>query len=325
MDKPRLRGLGLWKLRHVARALRVDVPELGLTTALHQQLGWLRYWRVADQLPPYVGNRSDSPLLIHWLTGQYHWRMTCCCVYSLLRSTSAHIQPVVFDDGTLDQRVRDRMARVLPQLQFAGTAETEARLEELLPECRYPTLHALRRTTLVRKLTDTFAGCKGPTLFLDSDILFFREPTFLIDWLQGGRCPIYMTDYQDSYGYSPELLASILGRNMPRRVNTGILGYLGGSIDWSRFEYWAKKLCDAEGPAYFAEQALSAMYMAEHGGQAAPSSDYLIAPEFPEIHAPTAVMHHYVAPSRAWYYSDALPRFVRQMSSGRKTIGKTNC
>jgi hypothetical protein len=219
---------------------------------------------------------------------------------------------VVFDDGTLDQRVQERMIRVLPQLQFAGSAATETRLDQFLPKSRYPTLHSLRRTTLVRKLTDAFAGCTGPTLFLDSDILFFREPTFLIDWLQGGRCPIYMADYQDSYGYSPELLASILGKSMPSRVNTGILGYFGGSIDWDQFEYWAKRLWDAEGAAYFAEQTLSAMYMAEHRGQAAPACDYLIAPDLPEIHAPTAVMHHYVTPSRAWYYSDALPRFVRE-------------
>jgi hypothetical protein len=316
MTRLRPRGLGLWKLRHVARALRADVPKLGLATALHQQMGWLRYWRVPDRLPAFAGERAGNPLAIYWMTGQYHWPMTCCCVYSLLRSTSANIQPVVLDDGTLDQAARERMLRVLPQLQFVDSAETEARLRKFLPESRYPTLHMLRRTTLVRKLTDTFAGHTGPTLFLDSDILFFREPTFLIDWLQAGRCPIYMSDYQDSYGYPPELLASILGRPMPRQVNAGVLGYIGDSIDWDRFEYWAKRLCDAETPAYFAEQTLSAMYMAEHGGQAAPAGDYLIAPELHEIHAPKAAMHHYVTPSRAWYYSDALPRFVRQTKLG---------
>jgi hypothetical protein len=306
-------GLGLWKVKHVARALRADAPKLGLTTALHQQLGWLRYWGVPDRLPPYSGEGSGKSLAVYWMTGQYHWPMTCCCVYSLLRSTSANIRPVVVDDGTLDRPAKERMMRVLPQLQFAESAETEARLREFLPENRYPTLHALRRTTLGRKLVDTFAGRAGPTLFLDSDILFFREPAFLIEWLHNGRCPIYMTDYQDSYGYSPELLASILGKPMPRRVNAGILGYLNGSIDWDEFEYWAKRLRDAEGLTYFVEQTLSAMYVAKHGGQSAPAGDYLIAPELREIHAPTAVMHHYVTPSRGWYYSDALPRFVHQM------------
>lgn len=313
MNRLRPRGLGLWKLRHFTRALWEDTPRLGLATALHQQWGWLRYWGVPGRLPPYRDRRSGKPLTIYWMTGQYHWPMTCCCVYSLLRSTSANIQPVVLDDGTLDEAARGRMRSVLPQLQFVSSAETETRLRRFLPESRYPTLHVLRRTTLVRKLTDTFAGCVGPTLFLDSDILFFREPVFLIEWLQGGDCPIYMADYQDSYGYSPELLACVLGRPMPRRVNAGLLGYVGGSIDWDQFEYWAKRLCDAETPAYFAEQTLSAMHMAEHTGRAAPAYDYLISPELDEIRSPTAVMHHYVTPSRPWYYSDALPRFLRQM------------
>lgn len=307
-------GLGLWKLRHVARALRTDVRQLGLATALHQQWGWLRYWGVPDRLPPYVCERPGAPVTVYWMTGQYHWPMTCCCIYSLLRSTPANIQPVVLDDGTFGRLAQDRMTRVLPQVQIVSRAETEARLREFLPENRYPILHALRRTTLVRKLVDTFAGRVGPTLFLDSDILFFREPAFLMDWLRAGHCPIYMADYQDSYGYSPELLTTLLGGPMSSRVNAGILGYLNDSIDWDEFEFWAGRLCDAEGSTYFLEQTLSAMYMAKYGGRAAPVEDYLIAPELPEIYAPTAVMHHYVTPSRPWYYSDALPRFARQVT-----------
>jgi hypothetical protein len=166
----------------------------------------------------------------------------------------------------------------------------------------------------MRKILDVHAGGGGPALFLDSDILFYREPVFLDRWLREGRRPIYMKDFQDSYGYSAQVLQSAFGRSMPPRVNTGISGLYSPSIDWDRLEYWASRLPAGE-VNHFAEQALTAMLMSESGGEPAPPEDYVISPGREEVRNPRAVMHHYVVPSRTWYYIDAIPQFTTRAIS----------
>jgi len=56
--------------------------------------------------------------------------------------------------------------------------------------------------------------------------------------------------------------------------------------------------------------------MSESGGQAAPREDYVLSPERDEVRNPRAVMHHYVVPSRTWYYIDAIPRFMKRVLAG---------
>ena len=58
----------------------------------------------------------------------------------------------------------------------------------------------------MRKLTDVHAGRTGWRLFLDSDMLFFARPDFLLAWLADPRQPCHMIDVVSAYGYSPGLM-----------------------------------------------------------------------------------------------------------------------
>jgi hypothetical protein len=163
----------------------------------------------------------------------------------------------------------------------------------------------------MRKLMDLHAGQGGWKLFLDSDMLFFREPQWMIDWLKRPTQPAYMHDFQNSYGYSIPVIERILGSVMPAMVNTGFCGLRSDAIDWGKLETWAAQLLVAGGTNHFSEQCLTAMLIASSGGSAAPG-EYLIWPSAEESKHPSAVMHHYVAESRTWYHICGWPGILRR-------------
>jgi hypothetical protein len=178
----------------------------------------------------------------------------------------------------------------------------EARLNAHLPAHRYPVLRARRvRFPLLRKLTDVHAGLRGWRLFLDSDMLFFRRPQLLLDWLAAPTRPLCATDVENAYGYSLDLLAELAGCAVSERINTGLLGLHSEAIDWDQMEYWCDQLISRAGTHYFQEQALVAMLLAGQPHDFAPIYDYVTYPRGPETEQCQAVMHHYVAESKRPY------------------------
>ncbi|MDB6165383.1 MAG: glycosyl transferase family 2, partial [Lacunisphaera sp.] len=57
-----------------------------------------------------------------------------------------------------------------------------------------------------------------------------------------------------------------------------------------------------EGTSYYLEQALIAMLVAGRDCAVAPAADYVTLPQPPEALECRAVMHHYVAESKRWYF-----------------------
>jgi hypothetical protein len=172
----------------------------------------------------------------------------------------------------------------------------------------------------LRKLTDVHSGGGGWKLVLDSDMLFHGRPIFILDWLDAPDRPCHMIDVADAYGYSGDLLRELAGSDLPARVNIGICGLNSDSIDWEKLEYWCRELVAREGVLYLMDQALVAMLTAGKQCANAPAQTYIVEPNRIEAERPTAVLHHYTAESKAWYYRFAwrhittLPRRVPHSS-----------
>jgi hypothetical protein len=306
------RGRGLWRIPNFLRALRIDSPQLGLTNAARFNFRRLTIEGAARQLPRPVDPGQRDPHPVYFMSGRDHWAMTAFCAFSLLESTNSNIIPMVMDDGTLGERERGELKRILPRVVFLNRDASEENVHRWLPEERFPALRAMRRELpLMRKLLDLHAGQTGWRLFLDSDMLFWSEPCWMLDWLHAPGHAVYMWDFQDSYGYTPTLLESVLGRHMPPMINSGLCGLRSEAIDWDHLEHCASRLRRAEGTNHFSEQCLTAMIMANNGSRPAPK-DYLIWPTEEESRYPTAAMHHYVAESRVWYHVYGWPAILRR-------------
>jgi hypothetical protein len=255
------------------------------------------------KLKPLSDFGTGKPLDIHFLSGKHFWYQTCFCAYSMAQQGRVNLRPIIYDDGTLELNHQSELKRIFPHVQIVDHESIYAQLDFFLPQRRFPHLRQRRLTyPNLRKLTDIHSGSSGWKLVLDSDMLFFRSPTFLIDWLRTPTRPCHMIDVETAYGYSPSLMATLAGKPIPDRVNVGICGLNSDELDWDELEFWCKTLIQQEGTHYYQEQAMIAMLMAHPSRAIASETDYVVLPDRAEVFSPRAILHHYVADSKPWYF-----------------------
>ena len=252
---------------------------------------------------PVPSVASGAALELHLLTGRRFWYQSAFCLWTLARQTGRPLAPVIYDDGSLAEQYRVSLSRLFPAVRFVAQGETIKRLDALLPVARFPFLRErwLNYPNL-RKLIDPHLGGTGWKLVLDSDLLFFRRPDFLLHWLDTPDRPLHAVDCETSYGYSRPLMNKLAGAPVADLVNVGLTGLNSSELDWEQLEHWCSPLITQEKASYYLEQALIAMLMAGRPCAIAPVADYVTLPKPPEAHACKAVMHHYVAHSKRWYF-----------------------
>lgn len=255
-------------------------------------------------LSPLAADHA-AKLELHLLTGRRFWYQTAFCLWTFGRQSRRPLSPVIYDDGSLDDERRALLSRIVPGARFVATVETVARLDKHLPTARFPVLRERwLHFPLPRKLTDVHVGSTGWKLFMDSDLLFFRCPQLLVDWLDHPTRPLHATDVQNAYGYPLEMLSELANQPVPELLNTGLCGLRSEDIDWERMEFWCRALIEQAGTHYYQEQALVAIMLAGRDCAIAPLSSYVTLPRAPEVHECLAIMHHYVAESKRWYFRD---------------------
>ncbi len=254
---------------------------------------------------------SERPVKVQVLTGRRFWYQTAFCLYSFAVASGREVRAVIHDDGSLDQRHADVLLRLFPGSRVETRDIIMARLDELLPAAKFPTLRARRlELPLIKKITDIHLGRMGWRVFFDADLLFFRRPDALLEWWDNPRVPLTSVDVAYAYGYSMELLKELAGRPVYDFINTGLLGLKSDSIDWDRMEYWCRTLIERAGTDYYQEQALVALQLAGLDRAVLPRQDYLVHPRGEEALACRAVMHHYVDLSKKDYFRNNWRHFV---------------
>lgn len=307
-------GLGriLYLTWHRPRAWIKRIRAAGGLKA-HLALGHARaeMEKAAGQLAP-VPPATGDPLELHLLTGSRFWYQTIFCLLSFARQAGRPITPVIYDDGSLTECFRKPIIRLFPAAHFISETETIARLDALLPADRYP---ALRERWLnyphIRKIINPHIGSRGWKLVVDSDLLFFRRPDKVIDWLDRPGSPLHAVDCVESYGYPRPLMEELAGHPLAPLVNVGLTGIASEEIDWARMESWTRILIERHGTSYFLEQALIAMLVAGRRCTILPAGDYVTKPGLPEALRCEAVMHHYVDDSKRWYFHENWRHFAR--------------
>lgn len=305
-----LKGAGIgriaYKTWYAPRAFISEVRRQGPLNKYLMHRGMKSMEAKTPALPPLPFCLSPEAALapeVHFLTGRKYWYQTAYCAYTMASCSGLAFKPVVYDDGTLEQGQLRQLQRLFPHMIYYSRAEIDARIERVLPQRLFPALRERRiNYPHIRKLTDVHAGVEGWRLVLDSDMLFFQNPRFLINYLLDPKRPCHMVDVANSYGYPNETMQELCEAPIPDRVNVGILGLKSEQIDWTILERWTHELLGRHGSSYLQEQALSAMLLAGRTVLRIPDQDYVCMPSEPEASSPTTILHHYVADSKSAYF-----------------------
>lgn len=308
-------GLIFYKIYHVPKGFIKKIFSQGVVNMFIDWQGRIDMEKAVESLQSLENSPTDAKTLdIHFLTGKKFWYQTCLCAYSMSQySGDVKLRPVIYDDGSLQKRHQDKILDLFPAAKIVLKHEIEEYIDKYLPESKFPYLRERRLNyPNIRKLTDIHVNSQGWKLVLDSDMLFFRTPDVLLNWLKSPHEPCHMVDVETSYGYTYNLMASLAQAEITDRINVGICGLKSEDIDWEQLEYWCKTMIEQEGNSYFQEQALIAMLMAGKPCTVVSSSDYIVMPEKAEVIQPKAILHHYVADSKPWYFRYAWKQVLKK-------------
>jgi hypothetical protein len=266
----------------------------------------------AASLPALPEHPGPTPVTLHLMTGRRFWYQTMFCLHSFAAAAPVTVRAELYDDGSLDAAGIARLQRLGPGVQLHLAGALRAKLDAHLPATRFPVLRERwEHYPNIRKLTDVHLGSTGWKLVLDSDLLFFRRPDFLLGWLAAPDRILHAVDCLESYGYSRPLLRELAGVPIPPKVNVGLCGLRSDALDWDQLERWCAMLHAREKTSYYLEQALVALLAARAQPCAvAPAADYVTRPSRAEVLAPRAVMHHYVDTAKRWYFRHPWRRFA---------------
>jgi hypothetical protein len=299
--------------------LRQSIAEGGPWEQRRTEQGQLEMIAAAQALSPLAAREEQDTVEIAFLSGERFWWQTLFCVVSLHTHSPARITPVVYDDGTLNDATWSAFSRVVPWARLVAAPQIEAALDTHLPFGRFPALRSRRLSyPHLRKLTDIHAGRSGWLAVLDSDMLVFRRPKALLDWLAAPDRPCCLVEGISAYGYSPPLMRELAGGEPPARVNVGVCGLRSDAIDWDRLEYWCREMLEREGTHYFQEQALTAMLLTGHECHRFGPPDYVVLPSLAEGCRPTAALHHYVSSSKRSYFQHGWRRALADAEGARR-------
>jgi hypothetical protein len=258
--------------------------------------------RVVVQKPP----SNLQTLNICFLTGKKYWHQTIFCALSLQKNTQHPIYFTFYDDGSFTEKLVLKYQQQIPNSTFISLQQIEERLKITLPLNKYPYLNHKRHVYKhIRKLTDIHAGNTGWHLVLDSDMLFLKTPTQLIEWLKNPAQPFYMVDIETAYGYPIPEMEKLTKTTIAHKINVGAIGLKSETIDFDKLEHWAKYLETNFGKSYYLEQALSAMLIANQPSQIANKEEYIVYPTQQQVQNKIGTLHHYVDVSKKWYFMGA--------------------
>jgi hypothetical protein len=223
----------------------------------------------------------------------------------------------IHEDGTLDGAAVDALRHHFPDSRVVRRAEADERALGL--EQSYPRVAAFRsKHPLSLKICDFMPFLDAERLLVfDSDLLFFREPTALLQRIEdpGYRLSSFNEDIDSAYAIEPGAVREHLDLDLVPRFNSGLGLAQPDSIRLDWLEEFLALPGLLEGHFWRIEQTLFALCASRHGVELLPP-EYRVSLDKGIEDRP---MRHYVGAIRHRMYSEGISWLVRntQILSGR--------
>jgi hypothetical protein len=238
--------------------------------------------------------RSTLPFEVYAYSGESALPEQVASIRSFLRHAGRPNKWTVVSDGTYSARSIELLQRLDPCISVSTpTQRCGADLPDKLRD--YLTNHPTgKQLALITSLP-----IDGPTLYVDSDVLFFAGASALASLPYDGN--YYLADCRLSA--DKRLLRNSNERENP--VNTGVL-FLTSQVDWSlSFERFLQ-LSDA--PIFFTNQTMTHLTMHATGARPLDPKTFVLQLDdqfiYPDRYAsPNIVLRHYVNPVRHKFWA----------------------
>jgi len=280
----------------------------------------------AFELPQIPAPKSVK-VEIHMLCGKSQLDMGIWSSWSILRFMDNAIL-YVHSDGTLECADIDSWKKVVKGLVFVSKEEADALVESEISK-RWPLLYEWRCSYRAgAQVVDVhFFGETDRLIVMDSDVLCFRDPVELRDWVAAAE-PVFRwhKDVRTCYIADTELLNEITGLVLPEAFTAGFC--LIPRFGKKYFDHLEKmlKVLSTDGKVsvhrYWSPQTLGAMCAAlDPHAKPLPGSYAVTLGRTSD----DMVLRHYVGIPRVRfrYFTEGMPRLLRhQQWSAEETASR---
>ena len=192
--------------------------------------------------------------------------MALWCLKSLCFFAEESPSITIHDDGTLTAADKALLGAHLDRCRIIDKAVADERMAQVLapfPLCQQMRTRADFYCAL--KLFDPAVFAVADTLLLlDSDVLFFQQPTELLACVRHQQ-PCFSSDYQDAYAAPSDALQHHLGNAVLPKVNMGIAVMRRADYDFAAMERYFSRFPSKIRDVNRHEQTLYALLMSVHG------------------------------------------------------------
>ncbi|MEP0918335.1 hypothetical protein NC981_16015 [Leptolyngbya sp. DQ-M1] len=276
----------------------------GLPTAYYRDV--VRH-RILSTQP--ISGTTDLTCEIHVLTSSSDWLNLVWALKSFYQYSQRKYALCIHDDGTLTSEGISTLQQHFPDARLIHRISADEEVLKLLenhPRC----LQFRKANQLSPKVFDFAAYLESDRmLLLDSDVLFFEEPTELLTRIEDPnyRFNTVNGDVANAYTTNADVVRQQCGFELTDRFNSGLglIHKASLNLDWIE-EFLA--LPDIIGHFWRIEQTLYALCSSRFGVELLPSA-YDVHLEGGINGAPS---RHYVGKIRHLMYSEGIRQLVHQ-------------
>jgi len=277
--------------------------QYGLETAYYRD--YVRY-RILNTKP--IAKTSNTTCEIHVLTSTNDWLNLIWVLKSFYHFSQRDYALCIHDDGTLTSENIAALRYHFPNARIVERKQADEKVLGLLES--YPRCLDFRQTNhLSPKVFDFAAYLQSDRLLLlDSDVLFFQEPTELLRRIENPNYHLNTlnADIESAYTVEPETVKTHLGFDLASRVNSG-LGLIHKKslqLDWIE-EFLT--LPNIIGHFWRIEQTIYALCSSRFG--------FELLPEVYDVRLDRGIndspSRHYVGTIRHLMYSEGIKHLVQ--------------
>lgn len=218
-------------------------------------------------LPPVIASRS-VPATVYSLSCENDWPEQAACIRSFLRFVGKPERFVVVSDGSHDEATRRQLEQISPCVSIQH-------IDSMINPGLSPRIRKYAAEHFLGKKLSLFVSMqvKGPTIYTDSDVLFFPGASALTQLLNAPpTTPLYLLDCFPSL--DDRLLRASQEKESP--VNGGFV-ILNRNLDWTDA---LSRLEQMQGECvFFTEQTLVHLAVKANSGKPLPAEQFVLRAE----------------------------------------------
>ncbi|MFA7342790.1 MAG: hypothetical protein WC003_00670 [Terrimicrobiaceae bacterium] len=219
----------------------------------------------------------------------------------MLRSLEFHSglswAPVLHDDGSLTDSDVAEIRANFPDATVIRRSEADSVLGEALaayPLCRN---NRLKHPWFLKVFDTRQFAPHDRYIVIDSDIVFFRRPDFVLDWMEKRPETLwFMEDAREKYSSDRAGIEAAMGVPLWERVNSGLDLLVRPYMDLALAETFMERCAPLAREFHFLEQTFFAVIGSVWGKGGRLPREYEIS--WTNFHRPRAVCRHYIGPSK---------------------------